>query len=1116
MGLDFRWRILILILAALLLRALFLQPLTMELDTYFYARQTRDFSNSITTGKIFTAPLNHKNYYGIEYRSPLYPFLAGIAASITGNVEWALLIVSLAAGCLLIIPLFMLARDYWGDPAGDIAGILAAVHPLLILPSTMGRTESLYVLLYTLAVCFSGWAYTRGRWRDYAAAGIFWGLAYQTRFEALAGAVVAAFLLFYRIWDKKSQNKTIFPVVKALAFVLVMALVISPYVIIIYKTSGELHITSPSKKLLDEAESRWIASKQPGGLTAFNYHYGSPGEYDYKALKEITGKNPGEILKENRPLYFTAIIKAIPDNLKMIVSNFNPFLLVLFLIPFFRRDLLKGAKYPVLWPYLLPAGAIVLLSFWDPDPRYYAFMIPLILVNIAGVTTALFKAGEEFTIQNEKTKFLLTWVLLPMSLFSGWYFFLKESLAPVQLQFNGSLLAMALHKSLPILLSIFMTTGILAILSAIIMKKPVLFFGVPAAGLGILSIISCFVDPRIESPVSTSEFLHGIFYSPARWIIICLFALGAFYQGLQNIKSRLKNPVETGKYTLAFSLMALFAISIQNMSLINGERTAYRFANYHPAAVKAAASSGIKPARVMSRHPRDAFALNAAWLQIPPLENSADIREALRKKQPDYIILDSLPANEGKPFSIYPDFLIMSEEGNLVHLLNYKKENPALLDRTLQVRVYRYVDKEKTKGANTNLHSGTHHKQLTVEQESRLGNNQGAIVAPSPTGQNRAAHLPDKSQSESISGKKGNLAHSWPRFHRDERNSGYSPGKGPGGEASVEWKFRAGHEIFSSPAITKDGLVIFGCDDSHVYALDNEGRLKWKFAADYYVSASPAIGPDGTIYIGSDDQHLYALSPQGKIKWKFKTNYYISSCPNFTGKGNIVFGGEDGFLYCLNPDGKLYWKFQTDDEIIGSPVIIKADSTGNKELIVFTNQGGTVFALSPEGKPAWKTRPGGKIITSPAVGNDGVIYAGSLDGNMYALTPEGKIKWKFKAGGKIASSPAVTPDGKVFFGCGDKNLYATAPGGKLLWKFPAQFAIESSPVVDSSGNVYFGSHDRHIYGVNSKGKLVFKIKTGGAVFSSPAIGADGKIYLGSMDKYLYAIYGKTKRGTKSH
>src|SRR5215470_13945538 len=95
-------------------------------------------------------------------------------------------------------------------------------------------------------------------------------------------------------------------------------------------------------------------------------------------------------------------------------------------------------------------------------------------------------------------------------------------------------------------------------------------------------------------------------------------------------------------------------------------------------------------------------------------------------------------------------------------------------------------------------------------------------------------------------------------FRADARHDGVYAGGGVPVLHGVQWKFRAGAPILSSPAVS-GGLVYFGSNDHNVYALDaHSGALRWKFATKGRVTASPAVAA-GVVYVGSYDGKFYAL-----------------------------------------------------------------------------------------------------------------------------------------------------------------------------------------------------------------------------------------------------------------
>jgi outer membrane protein assembly factor BamB len=279
-----------------------------------------------------------------------------------------------------------------------------------------------------------------------------------------------------------------------------------------------------------------------------------------------------------------------------------------------------------------------------------------------------------------------------------------------------------------------------------------------------------------------------------------------------------------------------------------------------------------------------------------------------------------------------------------------------------------------------------------------------------------------------------------------------------------KWAFAAGGEIYSSPAIGKDGTIYFGSWDKNLYAVKRDGSLKWAFPTGDIVWSSPAIAADGTIYVGSSDKNLYAVNPDGTQKWAFLTGGAVDSSPAIAADGTIYVGSSDKNLYAVNPaNGSQKWAF-----------------------------------------------PIGNYVYASAIGPDGTIYVGSFDFKLYAVNSNGTQKWAFTTGGPIYFSPSIGSDGTIYAGSYDHSLYAVNPDGTKKWAFPTGLWIESTPAIGSDGTIYFGSGDSKIYALDPDGTEKWAFPTNGLVASGPAIGKDGTIYMGSYDYNLYALTSTSK------
>ena len=221
-------------------------------------------------------------------------------------------------------------------------------------------------------------------------------------------------------------------------------------------------------------------------------------------------------------------------------------------------------------------------------------------------------------------------------------------------------------------------------------------------------------------------------------------------------------------------------------------------------------------------------------------------------------------------------------------------------------------------------------------------------------------------------------------------------------DGSQKWKFVTGDRVYSSPALSKDGSLVFvGSWDKKLYAIDTStGLQKWAFTAGDIVRSSPVVSDDGrTVYVGSNDGNLHALDAStGSQQWAFAMDGAVGSRPALSKDGTIFVGSE------VYQAGKLY-----------------AIDAGT-------------------GSEKWNFTTGGEVSSSPALSEDGsTVFVGSEDGKLYAINAStGSQKWAFTCpdfqpppdnNNAVDSSPAVSKDGTmVYVGSDDGKLYAVHTG----------------------------------------------------------------------------------------
>jgi len=140
------------------------------------------------------------------YWPPLYPLLIGIFSIVTRDAELAGRLVSVIAGALLVIPIYFLARRLYGKPTAFVAALLTVIYPFLLEYSTVVLTESLYTLLFTLAVLGALSAFSTGKNHQFFMTGLAIGACYLVRPEAFGFAGLILLMIAASVLLGKRAN----------------------------------------------------------------------------------------------------------------------------------------------------------------------------------------------------------------------------------------------------------------------------------------------------------------------------------------------------------------------------------------------------------------------------------------------------------------------------------------------------------------------------------------------------------------------------------------------------------------------------------------------------------------------------------------------------------------------------------------------------------------------------------------------------------------------------------------------------------------------------------------------------------------------------------------------
>ena len=225
------------------------------------------------------------------------------------------------------------------------------------------------------------------------------------------------------------------------------------------------------------------------------------------------------------------------------------------------------------------------------------------------------------------------------------------------------------------------------------------------------------------------------------------------------------------------------------------------------------------------------------------------------------------------------------------------------------------------------------------------------------------------------------------------------------------WVFHTNGNTASRPVIIDD-LIIFGCEDHFLYAVNADtGQLMWKSATGGPIVSSPTLADD-LVVIGSDDGLAYAFEIKtGMLRWTFETDRAIEA-PIVNVEGNLLIASRDGYLYAVDAgSGVSLWKADTGAPLRTIPLLAR-------NMVVVTSDGDLYSFETATGKALWVNAD--HYYNAPLLLAGETILAASDDGHIHFLSMQGK---------EIAKALSVQP---LVSDTTNFNL-GISQGGKDIW-----------------------------------------------------------------------------------
>ncbi len=318
--------------------------------------------------------------YPDVHHTPTYPLLSGLFYLFTHNLELASDILYVLFGILLVIPIYLLAKEMYRREVGLVSVIALAIYPAVATaPLFWGTlTEPPYYFFIYTGLLMTLLAMRREQAWCYALAGVFFGLAYLTRPEAIAYVAVAGGIVAsVKLGEKRLSARA--TLVGLSLYALGFLIFFLPYAYYVYRQTGS-----------------WMVSEKAGVtfVTCLGLSEGNTQAFDSATWGlDSTGREVFFFSRESYHVSMIDVIRTYPDEfVQLLVRNARRFigsLLSTRLFSFYLLPLLGLAFFKAAWDKVRLKGELLLLASLTPvavfllffvQDRYIATLLPILVI----------------------------------------------------------------------------------------------------------------------------------------------------------------------------------------------------------------------------------------------------------------------------------------------------------------------------------------------------------------------------------------------------------------------------------------------------------------------------------------------------------------------------------------------------------------------------------------------------------------------------------------------------------------------------------------------------------------------------------------------------------------
>lgn len=296
-----------------------------------------------------------------------YPLAIAAVSGLVSEIEQAGLVVSLAAGALLVAPVWFVTRRLGSTRAAWLAGLLVGLNGVLVRYSVAVLSEALFTLLFLCLV----WLWLR--WQDRRRDVVFWLLVLVVElalvFVRPIGLAFAYGSLLACLAVTKERGRA------ALGFAVVAVLVTGLYVW--YAQEVTLHLERESGK----PQPSYVLQEMSRGLTEY---YADDAEARAGLVAYVPGMATTEFLRGNaaalvrRYVYLT--LERVTRGVDKAGTVSNGVMLPLYLVPLAALGFVRSGSRLRWMPVLGALPYVLVVPLFTADVRYYVPLVPLVLI----------------------------------------------------------------------------------------------------------------------------------------------------------------------------------------------------------------------------------------------------------------------------------------------------------------------------------------------------------------------------------------------------------------------------------------------------------------------------------------------------------------------------------------------------------------------------------------------------------------------------------------------------------------------------------------------------------------------------------------------------------------